>query len=78
MRIGVRRNEESMEHGFVKAAAVTPSLKVADTVYNRQQICAGIDEAFAKGARIVVLPELCICGYTCEDLFFSGKFIEFL
>lgn len=74
MRIELRRNEESMEHGFIRVAAVTPSIKVADTVYNRQQICAGIEEAFAKGAKIIVFPELCISGYTCEDLFFRKIF----
>ncbi len=59
-----------MEHGFIKVAAVTPSGKVADTVYNRQQIISGMEEAFLKGAKIIVFPELCISGYTCEDLFF--------
>ena len=38
--------EERMEQGFVKVAAVTPSGKVADTVYNRQQIISGMEEAF--------------------------------
>lgn len=64
-----------MEHGFVKAAAVTPSVRVADTIYNREQICNGIDEAFSRGARIIVLPELCISGYTCEDLFFQEQLL---
>ncbi len=58
-----------MKHGFIKAAAATPKIKVADTVYNREQICACMDEAVKKGARIIVFPELCLCGYTCEDLF---------
>lgn len=58
-----------MKHGFVKAAAVTPKIKVADPVYNAKQICAGIDEAADKGAKIIVFPELCLTGYTCGDLF---------
>lgn len=65
-----------MEHGFIKVAAVTPSGKVADTVYNRQQIISGMEEAFLKGARIIVFPELCISGYTCEDLFFQEKLLS--
>ena len=65
-----------MEHGFIKVAAVTPSGKVADTVYNRQQIISGIEEAFLKGAKIIVFPELCISGYTCEDLFFQEKLLS--
>ncbi len=65
-----------MEHGFIKVAAVTPSGKVADTVYNRQQIISGMEEAFLKGAKIIVFPELCISGYTCEDLFFQEKLLS--
>lgn len=65
-----------MKDGFIKAAAVTPSLKVADTIYNSRQICAGIDEAFTEGAGIIVLPELCISGYTCEDLFFQENLLS--
>lgn len=58
-----------MEHGFIKAAAVTPKIKVADPVYNAEQICRGIDEAVREKAKIIVFPELCLTGYTCEDLF---------
>lgn len=58
-----------MKHGFIKAAAVTPDVKVADTVFNAQQICNKMDEAVKEGARIIVFPELGLSGYTCEDLF---------
>lgn len=58
-----------MKHGFIKAAAMTPKIKVADPVYNAKEICKGIEEALAKGARIIVFPELCLTGYTCSDLF---------
>ncbi len=58
-----------MKHGFVKVAAVTPDVRVADTIYNTKQICLAIDEAVSLGAKIIVFPELCISGYTCEDLF---------
>ncbi len=58
-----------MKHGFIKAAAMTPKIKVADPVYNAKEICRGIEEALAKGARIIVFPELCLTGYTCSDLF---------
>lgn len=65
-----------MKHGFVKAAAVTPKIKVADTVYNREQICMKIREAYEKGAKIIVFPELCLCGYTCEDLFLQDRLLN--
>ena len=58
-----------MRHGFVKVAAVTPDIRVADVDYNAEQICKKIKEAAGKGAKIIVFPELCVTGYTCEDLF---------
>lgn len=58
-----------MKHGFIKTAAVTPNIKVADTEYNSRQICLKLAEAAAAGAKIIVFPELCITGYTCGDLF---------
>ena len=58
-----------MRHGFVRAAAVTPAIRVGDAAYNAQQIRKGMDEAERAGASIVVFPELCITGYTCSDLF---------
>ena len=61
-----------MKHGFIKVAAVTPDIKVADTIYNTGQICLKMDEAAAAGAKIIVFPELCITGYTCGDLFLQG------
>ena len=58
-----------MKHGFIKTAAVTPDIRVADVEYNTESICRKIDETTAAGAKIVVFPELCITGYTCGDLF---------
>lgn len=58
-----------MRQGFVKVAAATPDIRVADVAYNTEQICSLIEETTEKGAKIVVFPELCITGYTCGDLF---------
>ncbi|MBD5552114.1 MAG: NAD(+) synthase [Lachnospiraceae bacterium] len=58
-----------MRHGFIKVAAVTPKIKVADPVYNAERICEKLSEAYERKAKIIVFPELCITGYTCEDLF---------
>ncbi len=58
-----------MKHGFVKVAAVTPDIRVADVAYNTEKICEAIDKAAFERAKIVVFPELCITGYTCSDLF---------
>ena len=48
---------------------MTPKIRVADPAYNAGEICKGLKEAYAKGAKIIVFPELCITGYTCGDLF---------
>ncbi|MGN0431776.1 MAG: NAD(+) synthase [Lachnospiraceae bacterium] len=58
-----------MKHGFVKVAAVTPRIKVADPVYNAEQIKLCLNEAYEKGAKVIVFPELCLTGYTCGELF---------
>lgn len=58
-----------MEQGFVKVAAVTPPMRVADVDYNTGEICRLIDETTKAGAKVIVFPELCITGYTCGDLF---------
>ena len=58
-----------MKYGFVKVAAATPHIRVADTQFNTQQIVEQISLAVKEGAELVVFPELCVCGYTCGDLF---------
>lgn len=58
-----------MKQGFIKAAAVTPKIKVADPHYNAKEIGKGIEEAVRHGAKLIVFPELCLTGYTCGDLF---------
>ena len=58
-----------MKQGFVKVAAVTPKIKVADPQYNAEQIKERLAEAYDRGAKVIVFPELCLTGYTCCDLF---------
>ena len=58
-----------MQQGFVKVAAVTPDIKVADPLYNRESVLKGIEKAASEGAAVIVCPELCLTGYTCNDLF---------
>lgn len=60
-----------MRHGFVKVAAATPRVVVADPVENVMRIEAEIRAAARQGAKVIVLPELCITGYTCGDLFWQ-------
>lgn len=58
-----------MNYGFVKTAAITPKIRVADVAHNGAEIEKLMKEASEGGARIIVFPELCLTGYTCGDLF---------
>lgn len=65
-----------MDYGFIKVAAATPKIKVADVDYNTELICNQIDEAAKNGAKVLVFPELCLTGYTCSDLFWQSLMLE--
>jgi NAD+ synthase (glutamine-hydrolysing) len=65
-----------MIEGFVRVAAVTPEIRVADCAYNADRIEEAVRAAASKGARVVVLPELSITGYTCGDLFLQDTLLE--
>ncbi len=58
-----------MKYGFVKAAAVTPAVSPARVEENYTRITGAVKDAVSKGAKIIVLPELCVTGSTCGDLF---------
>lgn len=63
-------------YGYVKVGAAVPKLKLADCVYNKEQILEIIKEAAAKGVRVLSFPELCLTGYTCADLFLQRPLLE--
>ena len=65
-----------MQDGFVKIAAATPDLRVADCAYNASEIVKRAKQAAAKGAHLVVFPELCLTGYTCGDLFLQRTLLD--
>lgn len=65
-----------MKDGFIRAAAATPEIQVADCTYNREQIEKMIREAYGEAASIVVFPELCMTGYTCGDLFLQELLLK--
>ncbi len=58
-----------MNQGFVRVAAATPDIRVADVEYNTEKICEAVNQACENHAKILVFPELCVTGYTCGDLF---------
>ena len=64
-----------MKHGFLKTAAISPKIRVADPDFNVTVIVESLKEAYGRGARIMVLPELCLTGYTCQDLFLQDALL---
>ena len=65
-----------MKDGFLKVAASTPSIRLADCAYNAKQILGCMEEARRNGVKLMVLPELCVTGYTCGDLFLQSTLLE--
>ena len=65
-----------MRDGFVKIAAGTPNIRVADCMYNAEQIVALMREAAGQGVKVLALPELCITAYTCADLFLQPVLLQ--
>ncbi len=65
-----------MKDGLIKAAAGTPRIRVADCGYNAEQIAALMRDAAAQGVKVLALPELCITGYTCGDLFLQDTLLQ--
>lgn len=64
------------EQGFVRVGAVVPKLKVADTEFNCNEIIKQIEIASNNKIQIIVFPELCVTGYTCQDLFEQDTLLE--
>ena len=58
-----------MKDGFLRVAAATPKVRVADPQYNAQQIMDLIGQGYSRGVKLMVFPELCLTAYTCADLF---------
>lgn len=58
-----------MKYGYLRAAAASPALKVADPAYNAARICEVIRAQAERGTELLVFPELSLSGYTCGDLF---------
>ena len=65
-----------MKDGFIKVAAATPEIHVADCAFNADNILALCREANEKGVQAVCFPELCLTGYTCSDLFLHNILLD--
>ncbi len=67
---------QPFEFGFVRAAAVSPNLRVADVTFNVGEIIAALRRAADAGASLALLPELSVTGYSCGDLFYQTLLLE--
>lgn len=65
-----------MKNGFVKSAVATPSIRVADPIFNAEQMVQIALQASKNNVNLLLFPELCISGYTCGDLFRSQTLIQ--
>lgn len=65
-----------MKDGYIKVAAVTPKVKVADCPYNTKLVIDEIADAREKNVQLIVFPELVISSYTCGDLFLQGPLLR--
>ena len=65
-----------MKDGFLRTAAATPKIRVADPQYNAKQIIELMEQGESRGVKVMVFPELCLTGYTCSDLFLQASLLE--
>ena len=65
-----------MKDGYVRVEVVTLDIKVADCIFNTEQICSRIDKAYDAQVSVIVFPEMCITGYTCNDLFLQDTLLS--
>ena len=65
-----------MKDGFIKVGAAVPEVRPGDCDFNADRIIECINTAHEAGVRVLVLPELCVTGYTCGDLFLHGELLK--
>lgn len=65
-----------MKDGYIRVAAASPKLTVADCTQNMRAICQWMEQAESEQAAFVVFPELCLTGYTCGDLFLHQTLLD--
>lgn len=63
-------------YGFIRIGAAVPKLKVADCIYNKEQILDAVQEAEKRQVKVLSFPELSLTGYTCADLFFQQPLLD--
>lgn len=74
--ISWRQTEQSDPYGFVRVRAATIPIKVGNVTENAKSIIQSVRQAATDGVKILVLPELCLCGYTCGDLLLGQTLLD--
>lgn len=65
-----------MKDGFIKCGAATVEITVGDCCANAKRIVEKIDSAAKEGIKLLALPELCVCGYTCGDMLLYDSLLD--
>jgi len=65
-----------VNYGYLRVAAATHAVKVADVSHNTAEILKMMTEAAKEGVSLLVFPELAVTGYTCNDLFLQNELLD--
>ena len=65
-----------MKDKFVRVAAGTPAIRTADCMGNAAAVISCKKQAGEKKAKLLVMPEMCITGYTAADLLFHSVLLD--
>ena len=63
-------------YDFIRISCCVPAIEVADVTGNCEKIESQLRKAAKDGSTVAVFPELCLTGYTCQDLFFQNTLLE--
>jgi len=70
------RSKNMKRHGYVKCAAASIAVQLSDVAYNTEEIKKIIDAAVVRQVELLVFQELCLTGYTCQDLFGQASLLH--
>ena len=65
-----------LNYGYLRVAAAVPAVNVADVRRNLDSVMQMVLQAHEAGAGLVVMPEMCLTGYTCGDLFHNDLLLD--
>jgi len=68
--------ENQIIQDYLRVAAATPTVHLADVNANIQEIKLLIKKAIAQQTDVIVFPELCLTGYSCADLFINEQLLK--